>query len=67
MLDNFIYIFGPQAAMLEKVKLEGVFQNPREISNFTDSNDHMSYDPETQDYPLSTSMLDLIKQSLKEL
>ena len=64
MLDNFIYIFGPQAAMLEKVKLEGVFQTPREISNFTDSNDNMSYDPETQDYPLSTSMLDLIKQSM---
>jgi len=64
MLDNFIYVTGPDSELLEKVKLEGVFQNPREISNFTNSDGEMSYDPENHDYPLSTSMLDLIKQSM---
>ena len=64
LLDNFVYVFGPESLHLEKVKLEGVFQNPREISEFTDSEGNLSYDPELHDYPLSTSMADLIKQQM---
>jgi|TARA_X000001388_G_scaffold64869_1_gene51174 hypothetical protein len=64
LLDNFIYITGPDSKYLEKIKAEGVFQNPREISNFVDSKGNLSYDPDNHDYPLSTSMLDLIKSSM---
>ena len=64
LLDNFVYIFGPETEYLEKVKVEGVFQNPREISNFMDSHGNPSYNPEEHDYPLSTSMADLIKQQM---
>tara|TARA_R100000773_G_scaffold43945_1_gene43523 strand:- start:35 stop:730 length:696 start_codon:yes stop_codon:yes gene_type:complete len=64
LLDNFVYVTGPEAKYLDKIKAEGVFQNPREISNFIDVNGNLSYDPDNHDYPLSTSMLDLIKTNM---
>ena len=41
-----------------------MWQNPREISNYTDTHGHIAYDPDNHDYPLSTSMLDLIKTQM---
>jgi len=64
LLDSFIYIIGPQADMLEKVKVEGVWQSPRNIESYYKDDGHPCYNAETDDYPLSTSMLDLIKQSM---
>jgi hypothetical protein len=64
ILDNFVYVFGPDTKYLEKIKVEGVFQNPREISNFKNADGNLSYDPDVHDYPLSTSMLDLIKSNM---
>tara|TARA_Y100001937_G_scaffold128853_1_gene209135 strand:- start:6514 stop:7209 length:696 start_codon:yes stop_codon:yes gene_type:complete len=64
ILDNFVYVFGPESEYLEKVKVEGVFQDPRKISEFIDSHGHLSYDPDKDEYPLSTSMADLIKQQM---
>ena len=64
LLDSFVYVVGPDAALLNKVKVEGVWQNPRDIENYLDSNGHPSYNAEEHDYPLSTSMLDLIKQQM---
>jgi hypothetical protein len=63
LLDNFVYVLGPDTELLTHIKVEGVWQNPREVSAYTDANGFVSYDPETHDYPLSISMLDLIKQS----
>ena len=63
LLDNFVYVLGPNTELLTHIKVEGVWQNPREVSTYTDANGFASYDPETHDYPLSISMLDLIKQS----
>jgi len=64
LLDSFVYILGPGAEMLEKIKVEGVWQNPREIESYIKDDGTPSYDAETEEYPLSTSMLDLIKQSM---
>ena len=65
LLDSFIYVIGPNTKMLETIKVEGVWQNPREISNYTyHDNVTPSYDPDKEDYPVSTSILDLIKQSM---
>ena len=65
LLDSFVYIIGPESELLEKIKVEGVWQNPRDISNYMQSDDVTpSYDPDKDDYPLSTSMLDLIKTSM---
>lgn len=65
LLDSFIYVVGPNAAMLETIKVEGVWQDPRKISEYTlHDNVTLSYNPETEDYPLSTSLLDLVKQSM---
>ena len=64
ILDNFVYVFGPESEYLEKVKVEGVFQDPRKISEFVDSHSNLSYDPDKDEYPLSTSMADLIKQQM---
>ncbi len=64
VLDNFVYVFGPESKYLQKIKVEGVFQNPRKVSNFVNADGLPSYDPDNDDYPLSTSMLDLIKQNM---
>ena len=65
LLDSFVYVIGPNSNMLETIKVEGVWQNPREISNYRlHDNETLSYDPETEEYPISTSMLDLIKQNM---
>ena len=50
--------------MLEKIKVEGVWQSPRDIESYMKEDGHPSYNAEEEDYPLSTSMLDLIKQSM---
>jgi len=64
LLDSFVYITGPEAEMLEKIKVEGVWQNPRDIESYKKDDGSPSYDAEMEEYPLSTSMLDLIKQSM---
>jgi len=64
LLDNFVYVFGPETDYLEKIKVEGVFQNPREIEQYVTESGETSYNSEVDEYPLSTSMLDLIKQSM---
>ena len=64
LLDSFIYVVGPEAELLEKIKVEGVWQDPRDIENYLKDNGAPSYDGETEEYPISTSMLDLIKQQM---
>ena len=64
LLDSFVYVIGPEAEVLDYIKVEGVWQSPRDIEKYTDKHGHASYNPETDEYPLSTSMLDLIKQSM---
>ncbi len=64
VLDSFVYIVGPEAELLDCVKVEGVWQSPRDIEKYTDKHNNPSYSPENDEYPLSTSMLDLIKQSM---
>ncbi len=63
LLDNFVYVMGPDTNLISHIKVEGVFQDPRDISKYTDSHGNLAYDPDNHEYPLSTSMLDLIKQS----
>tara|TARA_A100001011_G_scaffold109367_1_gene115912 strand:- start:2461 stop:3156 length:696 start_codon:yes stop_codon:yes gene_type:complete len=67
LLDSFVYVLGPQSELLDHVKVEGVWQDPREISGYLDKNGLPSYDPDKDDYPISTSMLDLIKQNMLAL
>jgi hypothetical protein len=64
LLDSFVYIIGPEAEMLEKVKVEGVWQDPTDIEKYTREDGSPCYDRENDEYPISTSMLDLIKQSM---
>ena len=64
LLDSFVYVIGPDAEMLKKIKVEGVWQNPKAIESYVKDDGTPSYNSETEDYPLSTSMLDLIKQSM---
>jgi len=64
LLDSFIYIIGPEAERLQKIKVEGVWQNPRDIEKYLKDDNTPSYNADIEEYPLSTSMLDLIKQSM---
>ena len=64
LLDNFVYILGPEAELLEHIKVEGVWQDPTHISNYMNSDGTLDYDKDNDEYPLSTSMLDLIKQQM---
>ena len=64
LLDNFVYILGPEAELLEHIKVEGVWQDPTHISNYMNSDGTLDYNKDNDEYPLSTSMLDLIKQQM---
>tara|TARA_R110002012_G_scaffold131772_1_gene284399 strand:+ start:10 stop:705 length:696 start_codon:yes stop_codon:yes gene_type:complete len=64
LLDSFVYITGPESELLETIKVEGVWQCPRDIENYKRKDGLPSYDSETEEYPISISMLDLIKQSM---
>jgi len=64
LLDSFVYIFGPESELLEYIKVEGVWQTPREVENYTKQDGTPSYNIENEEYPISTSMLDLIKSSM---
>ena len=64
VLDSFIYVVGNNAHMLETIKVEGVWQDPKDIAEYTlHDNVTSSYNPETEEYPISISILDLIKQA----
>jgi len=64
LLDGFVYILGPEAELLEQVKVEGVWQDPTMIQEYIKTDGSSCYDVDKDEYPLSTSMLDLIKQSM---
>lgn len=65
VLDSFIYVVGNNAHMLETIKVEGVWQDPKDIAEYTlHDNVTSSYNPETEEYPISISILDLIKQAM---
>tara|TARA_R110000824_G_scaffold140098_1_gene305668 strand:+ start:143 stop:838 length:696 start_codon:yes stop_codon:yes gene_type:complete len=64
ILDSFVYVTGPEAELLDRIKVEGVWQNPRIIETYIKDDGTSSYDIEKEEYPLSTSMLDLIKQNM---
>tara|TARA_R100000951_G_scaffold103739_1_gene96539 strand:- start:1220 stop:1915 length:696 start_codon:yes stop_codon:yes gene_type:complete len=64
VLDSFVYVVGPEAELLDSIKVEGVWQCPRDIENYIKKDGVPSYNAETEEYPISTSMLDLIKQSM---
>ena len=66
ILDSFVYILGSEAELLETIKVEGVWQTPRDIENYPNK-DGLAYNCETDEYPISTSMLDLIKQQMLAL
>tara|TARA_R110000796_G_scaffold171154_1_gene288172 strand:- start:1942 stop:2637 length:696 start_codon:yes stop_codon:yes gene_type:complete len=64
ILDSYIYVIGPDIEFINFIKVEGVWQNPRDISNYMSGDNALAYDPDIHDYPLSTSMLDMIKQAM---
>jgi len=64
LLDSFVYVTGPESEMLDHIKIEGVWQNPRDVSDYNTDLGIYNYNPDTDEYPVSLSMLDLIKQSM---
>ena len=64
LLDSYVYVIGPDIEFIDTIKVEGVWQNPRDISNYMLSDGSPAYDPDNHDYPLSTSMLNLIKTAM---
>lgn len=67
LLDSFVYVIGPDIEFIERIKVEGVWQSPKDISNYNNANGLPAYDPDIHDYPISTSMLDLIKEKMLAL
>jgi hypothetical protein len=64
LLVGFVYILGPEAELLEQIKVEGVWQDPTMIQEYTKADGSPCYEIDKDEYPLSTSMLDLIKQAM---
>lgn len=64
LLDGFVYILGPDAEEVENIRVEGVWQDPTRIGEYKKPDGSLCYDVDKDEYPLSTSMLDLIKQAM---
>ena len=63
MLGDRMFIWGAQG--LKYINVRGVFQNPQEISEFTDCTEGaVCYDDDITDYPIPWDMVNLINQGL---
>lgn len=60
--DGYMYVVGPDTN-LTKINIQGVFENPREATLFTDGVGNPVYDPDIDNYPISALMI----QTLNEL
>lgn len=63
-LDGHIYIVGCPKE-LRYITLEGVFENPREVSKFKNKDGSVCYDPNKDRYPISAHMIDMINSLVK--
>jgi len=50
---------------LQYIKLDGVFENPRDVSGFKKKDGEPCYDPNTDRYPVPAHMVDMINSMIK--
>ena len=62
MIEDYLYIYN--ASGLEHVNIRGVFEDPEDVSRFSDCGGVDCYDDSKSDYPISLDMLSLINQGI---
>ena len=62
MIANFLYIYNAQG--IEAINVRGVFEDPREVSDFDQCDGGGCYDDSKHPYPISADMLSLINSGL---
>jgi hypothetical protein len=61
MIEDYLYILNPKGA--KYVNLRGIFENPEDVSNFTDCNGNACYTDNT-DFPMPMDMVQAITQGM---
>ena len=62
MINDFLYIYN--ASGLETINVRGVFENPRDVSNFNECSEGNCYNEDSSEFPLPMDMLNLINQGI---
>jgi hypothetical protein len=62
MIQDYLYIYNADG--LEHVNIRGVFEDPEDVSRFSDCGGVDCYDDSKSDYPISIDMLSLINQGI---
>lgn len=63
--DGYLYISGCSNPNLKYINVEGVFFSPREVFNFKKEDGSPCYNPNTDRYPISGRMIDMINDIFK--
>lgn len=64
--DGYLYITNHPNANLKWIHAEGVFLNPRDVHRFKRPNGNPCYNPDTDQYPISGRMLDMLNSIIKK-
>ena len=62
MIEDYLYIYNADG--LEFINVRGVFEDPEDVSRFSDCGGVDCYDDSKSDYPLSLDMLSLVNQGI---
>lgn len=63
--NDKLYIMNCDASELQYITASGVFENPREVSNFKKKNGKPCYNPNKDSYPMSSHMIDMMNSIIK--
>ena len=64
--DGYIFVTNCPNPLLEYINIEGVFANPREVKDFKSPEGKACYNPDTDSYPISGRMIDMMNKLIKE-
>jgi len=62
MINDFLYIYNANG--LETINIRGVFENPKDVTEFNDCIQGGCYDENLSDFPIPMDMLNLINQGI---
>lgn len=63
--NGYIYITNCSNPSLRYINIEGVFLNPRDVHSFKYPNGTPCYNPDTDNYPMSGRMVDIMNDLIK--
>lgn len=61
--DNFVYVLGEKSGLIQRINIQGVFEDPTQVSTFNNCAGQVCYNDEME-YPVSAKHIELMKQMI---